>query len=177
LGGGVTHEAEQIIATLELVPLPHEGGFFRRMWTSRATLAGNSAERAMASAIYFLLTRNDFSALHRLRTDEIWCFHGGDPVDHVELDAANGRTRVQRLGANVLAGERPQQVVGGGVWQGARLAGTHAASMAEDVPRGWALLSCIMAPAWDEREFELGERERLLREFPAEAEWIGALTR
>lgn len=167
-----------MIAALELAPLPREGGYFRQTWTTRrGPPAGDSEERSAASAIYFLLTLHDFSALHRLRGEEVWHFHAGDPVEHVQLDASAAAARVVRLGADVLGGEVPQLVVPAGAWQGARLAGWPAGGLAEDVPRGWALLSCIMVPGWDERDFELGERAALEREFPAEAELIRALTR
>lgn len=175
----VTSEAARIIAALGLEPLPREGGFFRQTWVSRETVGGERGARAVGSAIYFLLTTRDFSALHRLGSDELWCFHAGDPVEHVQLttDDQPGGARVVRLGANVLGGDTPQLVVREGSWQGARLATVAAGSLAEAVPAGWALLSCTMAPAWDEREFELGEREGLWREFPRSADWIAALTR
>lgn len=159
-------EAQKIIAKLGLAPLLHEGGWFRQTWKSGAQFAGG---RAAGSAIYFLVTPEDFSALHRLRTEEVWLFHAGDALEHVMLDPADGAVRVTRLGGEVLAGETPQVVVPGGVWQGARLAA--------GATRGWALLSCTMAPAWDENEFELGKREALGREFPAAREKIVALTR
>ena len=159
-------EAQKIIAKLGLAPLPNEGGWFRQTWQSPAMFRPG---RAASSAIYFLVTPEDFSALHRLKTEEVWLFHAGDGLEHVMLDPADGAVRVARLGGDVLAGEVPQLVVPGGVWQGARLAAESA--------REWALLSCTMAPAWDEKEFELGKREALAREFPAARGKIAALTR
>lgn len=151
-------EAQRLIAELGLEPLPHEGGFFRQTWCS-----------AEGSAILFLLTDADFSALHRIAQDELWHFHAGDPVEHVQLAAADG-ARVTRLGVNVLEGERPQTVVPRGTWQGARLARGAGA-------RGFALLGCTLTPPWDERGFELGRAADLAREFPGETEWVRALTR
>lgn len=152
-------EAKKIIGALGLEPLTHEGGFFRQTWRSAA-----------GSAIYFLLTPEDFSAFHRLRrTDEVWHFYAGDPVEHVTLAPANGVVRVTTLGAKVLAGAVPQFVVPAGVWQGARLA--------PGGPQGWALLGCTLAPAWNENDFELAERVAFLRAFPGAAEQIRALTR
>lgn len=159
-------QAARIVETLGLIPLPHEGGFFAPTWSSAAELASG---RRAGSAIYFLVTPAGFSALHRLRTGEVWCFHAGDPVDHCQLGNDGRGTKVTRLGADVLHGQTPQVAVNGGVWQGARLA--------LDGAVGWALMSCFMAPAWDEREFELGSRADLLREFPAASVWIHGLTR
>ncbi len=164
--GAMNTEAQKIIAQLGLTPLPQEGGWFRQTWLSREQLPDG---RAVGSAIYFLVTPADFSALHRLQTGEIWLHHAGDALEHVILNPGTATAVISRLGSDVLAGEVPQLVVPGGVWQGARLAA--------GATRGWALLTCTMAPAWDEREFELGARSTLLREFPAAATQIHALTR
>lgn len=166
LPAGVNPEAEAIIKSLGLRPLPREGGWFAPTWVSTGKMADG---RAAGSLICYLMTGEGFSALHRLHADEIWQFTAGDAVEHLQLDPRDGRTRVVMLGPDVLAGQQPQLVVPPGVWQGARLAaGAH---------RGWALLGCTMVPAWDEREFELGERAALQREFPGEAGRISALTR
>lgn len=158
------HEAENIIAQLGLQPLPGEGGFYRRTWTGPET-----AGRAAGTAIYFLITPEGFSALHRLATDEVWHFYAGDPVQLVLLDPATSRMRIVPLGADVLAGQIPQQAVPAGVWQGARLA--------DGAGRGWALLGCTMAPGWVEREFILGVAAELTAAFPAVAGEIARLTR
>ncbi|MDF3056653.1 MAG: cupin [Rariglobus sp.] len=164
--------AAEIIASLQLEPLPNEGGFFRRTYTSAAVLADG---RPAGTAIYFLITPEGFSALHALVTDEVWHFYAGDPVEHVMLDsAASGRAghptgtgTHTRLGTDFARGHQSQLTVPGGVWQAARL-----------VPGGaWALLGCTMSPGWDEREFTLGEREVLLARFPEWAADIRALTR
>lgn len=159
------HEAEKIIARLGLRPLPHEGGYFRQTWIAPCA-AG--ATRAVASAIYYLITREAFSALHRLAMDETWHFYAGDTVRLVLLHAS-GASEAVILGPKIWAGEQPQHHVFAGTWQGARLA--------EHAGCGWALLGCTVTPAWDERDFVLGERSTLLREFPAAAEDIGWLTR
>jgi uncharacterized protein len=156
-----------MITSLGLSPLPREGGYFRQTWRSAA-----------GSAIYFLLTPDDFSALHRLgNTDEVWHFYAGDPVEHAMLGAGDAAARLTILGNNVLAGETPQLVVPAGVWQGARLVpgGGHGLSAA--LRAGWALVGCTLTPAWDDDDFELGKRTALEREFPAAASLIEALTR
>jgi predicted cupin superfamily sugar epimerase len=162
-------EAKMVISGLGLVPLPGEGGFYKPTWTS--TRSGPDG-RPCGSAILFLVTEEGFSALHRLGTDEIWHFHAGDPVELVLIDSVSASSRACILGPDVMGGQAPQAVVRAGTWQGARLcpgAGPGA--------RGWALLGCTLSPAWDEREFELGQREALLREFPGHAGIIRELTR
>lgn len=155
----MTPSAAQLIARLQLAPLPGEGGWFRQ--TSR---------RPAASAIFFLLTRADFSALHRIAQDEMWHFYAGDRVEHVQLPV-DGTALVNRMGSDLMHGDRPQVLVPAGTWQGARL------EPAATTDAGWALLGCTVAPPWDERGFELGERAALAAEFPGEATWVRALTR
>jgi predicted cupin superfamily sugar epimerase len=162
-------EAGHLISRLGLAPLPGEGGFFAPTWTSDKNRADG---RACGSAILFLITGSDFSALHRLGMDEIWHFHAGDPAELTLLDPVAASCRTVVLGPDVGGAHVPQAIVRAGTWQGARLGPTVAAGA-----RGWALFGCTVSPAWDERDFELGERASLLREFPGHAELIRALTR
>jgi uncharacterized protein len=160
--------AEDVVRQLRLEPLPLEGGFFRRTWTSSTALAQG---RPAGTAIYFLLTPAGFSAFHRLDADEIWHFHAGDPVEHVQLSATGGITT--RLGANLDIGYTPQVVVPAGSWQGARIAPRADGAKSH----GWSLVGCTMTPGWDDVGFELAERARLLTEFPSYEREIFALTR
>jgi predicted cupin superfamily sugar epimerase len=157
-----------MISRLGLIPLPREGGFYKSTWTSSAKGSGG---RALGSAILFLITKDDFSALHRLSMEEIWHFHAGDPAELTRLDPRTGSGRAIVLGPDVAGGHAPQAVVAAGEWQGARISpGLRRA-------RGWALFGCTVSPAWDEREFELGSREALTRDFPKHSKVIRALTR
>jgi predicted cupin superfamily sugar epimerase len=158
--------AQGIMAQLGLQPLPGEGGFFRQTWLSAET---GPDGRPLGSAIQYLITPEGFSALHLLRTDEVWHFYAGDPVEHVQLDPLTHTARTTRLGSAIAAGEQVQLVVARDIWQGARLA--------EGGRHGWALLGCTLAPAWDEREWETGKREDLLACYPAAASLIQVLTR
>lgn len=161
----MTCEAGRIITKLGLERLPGEGGYFRRTWTG-PTLEGS--DRPAGTAISFLITPEEFSAWHRLQTDEIWHFQAGDPVKLMQLDESTGELRTVQLGPDILAGEEPQVVVPSGVWQGACLA---------TIDRGWALLGCTLVPGWDEREFQLADPEELRRKFPGARAEIGELIR
>lgn len=162
-------DAAAIIAALNLTPLPDEGGFFRQTWRTEA-----------GSAILYLMTPTGFSALHRLRTDEVWHFHAGDCAEHVQLGGPSGVVRRTYLGPDVPGGEQPQVVVPAGVWQGARLAAPAEFARGADAGTrsfGWALLGATLAPPWDPQDFELAVPAELRRAFPTEVELIAALTR
>jgi len=157
------YTAEEVARLLRLEPLDREGGYFRRTGESATILPGG--KRAW-SAIYSLITPEGFSALHRLATDEIWCFHAGDALESLRL-RPDGVGAWVKLGLDIAAGERPQDVAGAQVWQGTRL-----------VPGGrWALASCIVAPEFVWEAFELAQREVLIAAWPGFAEGIRALTR
>ncbi|HMD60267.1 MAG TPA: cupin domain-containing protein [Opitutaceae bacterium] len=162
-------DASRLIARLGLSPLPGEGGFFAPTWTS----PGRGPDgRAFASAILFLITQDDFSALHRLGMDEVWQFGAGDAAELFRLDPRDASCRACVLGPDVAGGDAPQAVVPAGEWQGVRILPARARD-----PRGWSLFTCTVSPAWDRSDFELGRREALVREFPPHAAIIRALTR
>jgi len=159
-----THTAAEVARLLRLVPLDQEGGYFRR--TAEAATINPAGGRRAWSMIYSLITPEGFSALHRLTTDEIWCFHAGDALESLRLRPDGGGEWV-KLGLNFAAGERAQGVVPAQTWQGTRL-----------VPGGrWALVSCVVVPEFVWSDFELGERTILAAAWPAFAEGIAALTR
>jgi predicted cupin superfamily sugar epimerase len=159
-----THTAAEVARLLRLAPLDQEGGYFRR--TAEAAAIDPASGRRAWSVIYSLITPEGFSALHRLATDEIWCFHAGDALESLRLRPDGGGEWV-KLGLDFAAGERAQDVVPAQTWQGTRLA-----------PGGrWALVSCVVVPEFVWGEFELGERAALTTAWPAFAEAIEALTR
>ena len=158
------YTAEEVARLFKLEPLAEEGGFFRRTAEAAVILPENG--RRAYSVIYSLLTPDGFSALHRLRTDEIWCFHAGDAVESLRL-SPDGRGAWVRLGLAPAAGEQPQDIVPAKTWQGTRL-----------LPGGrWALMSCIVVPGFRWEDFELGQRAALASAYPDFAEGICALTR
>lgn len=165
--------AHDVIALLGLRPLPREGGWFAQ--TYRGPLLDGPAlpdhldgPHVAKTAIYYLMTPTDFSAMHRLPTDELFHFYAGDPVDQLHL-LPNGDGRIVRLGTDFAAGERPQVVAPAGVWQGSRLApgGRH----------GFALLGTTMAPGYADADYEHGDRAELSAVWPEWAAEIAARTR
>jgi uncharacterized protein len=164
--------AKQIQELLKLRPLPVEGGYFVESFRSKFTLAQPSlppsypGERALSTAIYFMLTPDTFSAMHRLKGDEVYHFYLGDPVETLMLKP-DGTAEAALLGQDLMAGMRVQHAVPGGTWQGSRLA-----------PGGkYALMGTTMAPGFDRQDFELGKRDDLSARYPNYSPLITFLTR
>jgi len=155
--------ATDLITALDLRPLPGEGGYYRETYRSAASIPGRG--RSLSTAIYYLLTPDTFSALHRLPSDEVFHFYLGDPVSMLQL-RPDGTGQVVTLGSDVLAGHAPQVIVPAGVWQGSWLesGGTY------------ALLGTTMSPGFDFADYEAGNRPQLSREYPEFVELIARLT-
>src|SRR5262245_2307974 len=149
----------EVIELLGLVPLPREGGFYRETYRSALRLG----HKAVSTAIYYLLTPDTCSALHRLPTDEVYHFYAGDPVRLLILGPDEGR--VVALGADLAAGQRPQALVPAGAWQGSCIDGS-----------GFALLGTTMAPGFDFSDYEPADRAALLRDYSSFADLIVRLT-
>jgi len=166
----MTHvqNADEIIALLGLEPLPMEGGHFAETWRGRLVAGGVGPERHQGTAIYYLVTPNGFSAMHRLSTDEVFHFYAGDPVEQLVLHP-DGSGELRVLGTALASGQRPQLVVPSGAWQGSRLA--------PDGALGWALLGTTMAPGYHPEEYEHGDRDDLTARYPQWRTEIAALTR
>jgi uncharacterized protein len=158
--------AQEVIAALDLKPLPGEGGYFRETYRAPGRVFTRRGTRSPATAIYYLITPDSFSALHCLPADEIFHFYLGDPVRMLQLDPDADEGRLVILGKNILEGQEPQVIVPRGVWQGSCLV---------DGGR-FALLGTTMAPGFDFADYEAGDREKLRSEFPEFAEWIERLT-
>lgn len=145
--------ADEVAALLGLVPLLDEGG----RW-AQTVLDGDS------SAIHYLLSDGDFSAMHRLDGPEVYHHYAGAPAVLLLLFADGSAAEVV-LGDDLAAGQRPQVVVPAGVWQGSSTSGA------------WTLLGTTMSPPYSDAGFTLGRREDLLADWPAAAERITELTR
>ena len=127
-----------IIDKLGLQPHP-EGGWYRETWRS----AASSGQRAGATAILFLLDEGERSHWHRVDAAELWLWHAGAPLTLQIAESAQSAPARLRLGGDVLNGEMPQLLVPPFHWQAAESDG------------GWALVSCVVSPAFDFSGFEL----------------------
>lgn len=167
-----TMTAQDWIAKLDLSPLPGEGGFFRRTFTSvdrvdtRGLKGGDSGsgDRALSTLIQFLLTPEGFSAMHRLPTAETWLWQLGDPLEMLRLREGNEKGQLVLLGPDPDAGQVLQTTVPPGEWQGTRLVAPTRGS--EGVAKGFALVSCLVSPGFEDSDLELGSRAHLLDAYP-----------
>jgi hypothetical protein len=128
--------------------------------------AGFSGARAVSTAIYFLLEGKNFSAFHRLRSDEIWHFYAGETLV-VHVIHPDGKYSRILLGCDPEAGQVLQAVVPAGCWFA-----SHVADW-----KSFAVVGCTVAPGFDFEDFEVGKREELLSLYPQHRELIERLTR
>lgn len=165
---------DEIIAHLELSPLPVEGGYFRVNYLSKDVLPASSlpvrysSEHNAGNAIYFLETAEQFSQMHTLITDENYYYHYGDPLEMLLL-YPDGSGEVKTLGCDLTSGERPQIGVPRDTCHGSR--------PMPDGDFGYTLLSTSMAPGYSDGDVSFARREDLLRSHQEFASYISALTR
>jgi hypothetical protein len=159
------------VKRLRLEPHP-EGGYFRQTYRSEITIArealpaGFGGNRSASTAIYFLLEGKNFSAFHRLRSDEMWHFYLGAPVS-VHLIDTSGKYSSIILGNDPEAGQVLQAVVPAGCWFASHVADWES----------FALVGCTVAPGFDFADFELGQRDALRVSYPEYGGLIERLTR
>ena len=149
-----------------------EGGAFRETYRSELTISRAvlplffQGDRNASTSIYFLLASGQFSAFHRIASDEVWHFYFGDPLLVHEI-SHNGRLITHLLGTNPEKGESFQTVVKAGSW----FASVPAPGSE------YALVGCTVAPGFDFADFELADRATLSQQYPEHAELINQLTR
>ncbi len=164
--------ADELIRRLDLAPLPWEGGYYRETWRSERDIpetalpSAYAGPRSAGTAIYYLLTPDTVSRLHRLPSDETFHFYLGDPAEMLLLGASGGRMVV--LGSDIAAGQHVQLTVPGNTWMGARLVPGGGA--------GYALMGTTVSPGFDFADLEMADGAALAAEFPAHAALIHALT-
>ncbi len=163
--------AEQIIKFFKMKSLPQEGGYYVETYRAaeqikKAALPVNlSGDRNIATAILYLLTPDTCSALHRLKSDEIFHFYLGDPVTMLQLHP-DGRSEIITLGHDIFNEQKIQTLVPKNTWQGAFVN-----------PGGeFALLGCTVAPGFDPDDYQQADREELVKQYPSHKDLITRLT-
>jgi len=158
--------AQKIIRILKLKPLPQEGGSYRETYRSALQVKnGSGAQRNIGTSIYYLITPERFSAIHRVCSDEIFHFYFGDPVEMLLL-YPGGRSKTILLGPDIEEGQHPQLLVPKNVWQGSRLLKSGK----------FALLGTTVFPGFDFADYRQGGRKELLKRYPKQKDLITKLT-
>lgn len=148
-----------------------EGGAFKEHYRAQMLLprsalsTAHMGDRNASTAIYFLLRHGEFSAFHLLASDEVLHFYDGEPLHVYEIDAA-GAMRVHTLGRDLARGQQFAVVIPGGRWFALRC----------EVPGGFSLIGCTVAPGFDFDDFTLDDRAVLLERFPQHAQMIHEMT-
>lgn len=136
---------EQLIQHFDLSPLPEEGGFFKKVYQAKDTLKLERGLRHAGDTIMFLITKDQFSGLHKLLCDEFWHFYAGDPVQQIIFNESEIQER--ELGNKDFAKHSPQSLVPANYWQATKL-----------IEGGeWALLGTSAFPAYDHADFTMGD--------------------
>jgi predicted cupin superfamily sugar epimerase len=162
--------AEYWIEKLKLQKHP-EGGWFKEVYKSDEKVLKDhlhkrfAGDRHHSTSIYFLLSGNEFSAFHRIKSDELWHFYEGSATTIHMIDE-NGKYSKAVVGNKPDTDEAFQVVVGHGVWFASEL----------NDKNSYALVGCTVAPGFDYADFEMGERNTLIKMFPLHKELITMLT-
>jgi hypothetical protein len=165
------HSVDYWIEKLDMTAHP-EGGYFAEFYRSGDIVKPGGlpekyeGEHCFCTSIYFLLRSGDASHLHRLKSDELWHFYAGCPLNMVSIDA-NGRKEELLLGSDPDKGHQLQALMPAGRWFGAWPAAADS----------YTLVGCTVAPGFEFSDFELGGREQLLTAYPAHRDIILRLTR
>lgn len=140
-----------------------EGGYFKQTYSSGAVVnvEGYDGPRNIATAIYYLLSGNEFSAFHRIKSDEIWHHYAGGPITFYTISHNRKLSKI-KVGKDV-----PQAIIRAGTWFAATLNGK----------RSYCLLGCTMSPGFDYRDWELGKRDDLIMMYPRHKKIIERYTK
>ncbi|MHA6288915.1 cupin domain-containing protein [Maricaulis sp. CAU 1757] len=132
--------ARQLMETLGMKPHP-EGGWYVETFRDVEGPDG----RSRSTAIYYLLEQGQASHWHSVDAVEVWLWHAGSPLE-LSIAVEGEPVRTEKLGADIVGGERPQGIVPEGAWQSARPCGD------------WVLVSCLVAPGFDFAHFKMAPK-------------------
>lgn len=178
--------AQRLIKQFNLQPHP-EGGYYRETYRSPLCVTAGAGRRSASTAIYYMLEPGDYSAWHRIASDELWHFYAGSALNIYVLDDENGLT-THRLGDPLRdPGCTFQALVPAGRWFAAEPASEAFAPAAErlrtQAPDSsatnsadrFALVGCTVAPGFEFSEFEMADPNALMAQYPAYSDLIRRL--
>lgn len=163
---------QRLIDRFQLIPHP-EGGHYRETHRDSVRVARligpvspggetGAIARSASTCIYYMLCDGAYSAWHRIRSDEIWHFYAGDPLDVHVIDAT-GQLVTHRLGNALVDDDAAFQViVPSGCWFSA-----ECSKLAGDVDStAFAFVGCTVAPGFEFSDFELADVDALAAKYP-----------
>lgn len=153
---------QELITKFNLQAHP-EGGFYSETYRSDQLTA--SQDRNLVTCIYFLLTSENVSNFHRIKSDEMWFFHEGSSLSVHTLDPQNGHLQ-HTVGNDIQKGQSPQLLVPKNTIFGSSVTDENS----------YSFVSCVVAPGFDFNDFELFSRATLFENFPEERAIIERLT-
>ena len=143
------------IEQLGLQPHP-EGGYYREVFRSglEVNRSGSPAKKQACTSIYYLLEGKDFSGVHRIASDELWYFHKGSVL---VIHAINERGEHTAHELSVRSTGSLSVAIEAGLW------------FAAEIPsgEGFVLVSCAVAPGFEFTEFEMADKGKLIKLYPA----------
>jgi predicted cupin superfamily sugar epimerase len=152
-------KADTLIQSLELIPHP-EGGFYKETYRSEDIVSNlperyKGQSRNLGTSIFYLLKGDQYSAFHKIQSDEIWHFYEGSPLK-LYVISENGILNTYILSNNINDDGNFQLVIKHGQWFAARPID----------PEGFSLMGCTVAPGFDFSDFQMAERDDLLHMYP-----------
>ena len=151
---------QQLVQQFNMLPHP-EGGFYKENYRSDEIIPSNalperfSGSRYFSTAIYFLLEQGNFSAFHKIKSDECWHFYAGQTLNVYVLQH-DGKLDTIRLGNDLNNGETFQFVVPANCWFASEPATNS----------DFSFVGCTVAPGFDFEDFELAKADELVQVFP-----------
>jgi predicted cupin superfamily sugar epimerase len=168
--GGQMKDANYWIDKLELQRHP-EGGYFKETYRSHEVISKNalplrfSGDRVFSTCIYFLLNKNDFSAFHAIKQDELWHFYEGSSLT-LHIICQEGDYSSLKLGRDINNGQSLQAVVKAGSLFAAAVDNTEL----------YSLVGCTVAPGFEFTDFEMHDRSKLVELHPEHRQLIERFT-
>jgi len=163
--------AQDIIKHYSMQPLPDEGGYYVETYRAEDTIPHHAlherytGDRHYGTSILYLITPTSFSRMHKVKSDEIFHFYLGDPVEMLQLKP-DGTGELITMGQGITAGHRQQTVVKNGIWQGTKLKGNGK----------YALLGCTVSPGFEFTDYQSATCQQLTKKFPKHHSMIKELT-
>jgi len=164
-------DAQDIIKHYSMQPLPDEGGYYVETYRASEKIPHNAlnsrynGDRHHSTSILYLITPTSFSKMHRVKSDEIFHFYLGDPVEMLQLKP-DGTSQLLTMSQDIKASHKQQVIVNNGIWQGTKIIGDGK----------FALLGCTVSPGFEFQDYETGTYKELAKNFPSHHQLIKELT-